>query len=231
MIKPANRTSLHDNVLAQLIAGIKSGQWKPGERLPGEMVLAQQFQVSRNCIREVLKAMALANIVKAYPGSGTFVTENALQNIEGPQLASTAFGSNSLWELKEMRDLLEGHVAYLAAKRATPEQIKQLHDALEPPPGADITVAHQNFHRMLMDIAGNQLLSEIFTSVKTELNLLRKKYGLLPKEILTTYSQEHSEIYEMVKEHRPEAARAAMLKHIDAAWTDTLYEDLKGSKQ
>lgn len=227
MFKPANRTTLHDNVLSQLIEGIKQGQWKPGEKLPGEMVMAQQFKVSRNCIREVLKALALADIIEAHPGSGTFVTPHALQNLEGPQLASSVIGNTSLWELKDIRGLLEGHAAYLAAQLANDEQIEKLHKALEPQLKENITESHAGFHKVLLEIANNQLLSRILASVQKEMDLLRAKYGRLPQGILDTYTVEHAEIYQMVKAHQPEAARDAMLRHIDAAWTDTLYEDVK----
>ena len=227
MFKPANRTTLHDNVLSQLIEGIRKGQWKPGEKLPGELAMAQQFEVSRNCIREVRKALALANIVEAHPGSGTFVTSSALQNLEGPRLASSLFGSASLWELKDIRKLLEGHAAYLAAQLATDAQVEKLHKALAAKTGENITESHAGFHKVLLEIANNNLLSRILGSVQSEMDALRAKFGKLPQPILDTYTAEHTEIYQMVKEHNPEAARNAMLRHIDAAWTDTLYGDIK----
>lgn len=230
MFKPATRLTLHDNVLAQLLDGIRIGQWKPGECLPGEKILAQQFHVSRNCIREVLKALALANIVEARPGIGTFLTENALQYIDGPQLASTTFGNPSLWELKEVRDLIEGYAAFLAAKRATPEQLKQLGKYLNEH-NDNSSLSHYNFHTMLVVICGNRLLLQIYNSVKKGLAQMREKFEKLPNNILTAYSDEHYEIYELICQHKPEKARDMMLKHIENSWTDTLYDDMQGKNE
>lgn len=226
MFKPANRNTLHDNVLSQLIAGIRRGEWKPGDKLPGEVALASQFMVSRNCIREVLKALALSNIVEARPGNGTFIMKDALEKIDGPQLGTLVMGTTSLWELKDIRTLLEGHVAYLAALHATDEQINLLQQTLTALPNENITEGHASFHRMLVHIANNSLLARLLASVQREMDQLRARYNKLPTGVLATYTEEHEAIYKMVKEHHPEEAREAMVKHIEAAWTDTLYEGL-----
>ncbi|MBR1673184.1 MAG: FadR family transcriptional regulator, partial [Fretibacterium sp.] len=193
---------------------------------PGELSLSQQFQVSRNCIREVLKALSLAHIVEAHRGNGTFITEDAISNINSPLLGASVMGAKSLWELKDVRDLLEGHVAFLAARHASQEQVEQLKKSLEAVPGENITEGHAGFHRMLAEIANNKLLTRILSSVQEEMDQLRVKYGKLPKAVLDTYTAEHEEIYRMVRDHQPEKAREAMQRHIDAAWTDTLYEGL-----
>ena len=188
--------------------------------------MASQFMVSRNCIREVLKALALSNIVEARPGNGTFIMKDALEKIDGPQLGTLVMGTTSLWELKDIRTLLEGHVAYLAALHATDEQINLLQQTLTALPNENITEGHASFHRMLVHIANNSLLARLLASVQREMDQLRARYNKLPTGVLATYTEEHEAIYKMVKEHHPEEAREAMVKHIEAAWTDTLYEGL-----
>ena len=122
MIRAANKSTLHDNILAQLITAIRNGVWKPGEKLPGEQELAKTFNVSRNCLREVLKALVLSGVLRAHPGQGTFITADAVRRLEADSLASTIWGDASLWDMKEVRLPIEGHIAYLAAKRATPDR-------------------------------------------------------------------------------------------------------------
>ena len=63
--KPISRVNLHSEVMQQITAAIQSGQWKPGSKLPGEIALAEMFQVSRTCIREVLKALAYSGVVES----------------------------------------------------------------------------------------------------------------------------------------------------------------------
>lgn len=68
--KPISRVNLHSEVMQQITAAIQSGQWKSGSKLPGEIALAEMFQVSRTCIREVLKALAYSGVVESRSASG-----------------------------------------------------------------------------------------------------------------------------------------------------------------
>lgn len=228
MLQPASKSTLHDNILAQLLDAIRSGAWKPGEKLPGELELANKFHVSRNSIREVLKALVLSGVLKAHPGQGTFVTADAINKLEGESLASAIWGDASLWDMKEVRLLLEGHISYLAAKRATPEQLEKLKKSLERiEPGENITESHARFHGILANMAGNPLLTNLLNSVQNKMDEQRRLYSAMPQGAMDTYDEEHAYIYEMVKSRKPEEAREAMIKHIEAAWTDSLYDGLR----
>ncbi|MDL2267032.1 FCD domain-containing protein [Desulfovibrio sp. OttesenSCG-928-G15] len=229
MLRPVTKATLHDNILAQLVLAIKEGVWKPGDKLPGEQELARQFQVSRNSIREVLKALVISGVLEASAGQGTFLTADALQKLEGGGLASSIWGDASLWDMKEVRQLLESHIAYLAAKRATAEQVDELERALkQSEAGESLTETHARFHRILSTMAGNPLLTNLLQSVRTKMNELRKRYSTMPQSKMDNFGKEHEHIYHMVRERRAEEARAAMLTHIDDAWMDSLYEGLKG---
>lgn len=228
MIKPANKSTLHDNILSQLIEAIKKGTWQPGEKLPGEQELAATFQVSRNSIREVLKALVLSGVLEAHAGQGTFLTADAVAKLEGDSLASAIWGDASLWDMKEVRSLLEGHIAYLAARRATPEQLEELRQSLlRVSPDENITESHARFHRILSTMAGNPLLTNLLNSVQNKMDELRRRYSRMPQGVMDTYDEEHTYIYELVKEKRADEARDAIFRHIEAAWTDSLYTDLR----
>ena len=229
MIKPASRSTLHDNVLSQLVASIRAGKWQPGDRLPGEQELARQFQVSRNGIREVLKALALAGVLEAHPGQGTFLTRDALIKLEGGGLASTVLGDASLWELVEVRRLLEGHVTYLAAKRATDEDVVLLQQALQSrKPEETYKESDFRFHKILATMAGNGLLTSMLNSVRDRMDELRRHYSKLPGAVVKDFDREHREIFEKIRERDAEAARHAMMQHLDSAWMDALYVELTG---
>ena len=93
--KPISRVNLHSEVMQQITAAIQSGQWKPGSKLPGEIALAEMFQVSRTCIREVLKALAYSGVVESRSGVGTFVKEIPSEdprNAEAPRRAGRLLG-------------------------------------------------------------------------------------------------------------------------------------------
>jgi DNA-binding FadR family transcriptional regulator len=130
--------------------------------------------------------------------------------------------------MKEVRSLLEGHIAYLAAKRATPKQLDDLKQSLQRVAlDENITESHARFHRILSTMAGNPLLTNLLHSVQNKMDELRRRYSRMPRGVMDSYDEEHKYIYEMVKERRPEDARDAMIRHIEAAWTDSLYTDLQ----
>ena len=230
MIKPARRETLHDNILAQLMDAIRSGKWEPGSKIPGEQELARQFEVSRNCIREVLKALRLSGVVEAYPGQGTFLTRNALQKLDGGSFATTVLGDASLWELMEVRQLLEGQVAYLVAARATDEEIATLKSALQTrEPEKTYQKSDFRFHTMLAALAGNTLLTGLLAQIQSRMDELRARYAKMPGGVMGVFDQEHKSIYEAIASRRPEEARQAMEGHIRDAWVDILYRELQSA--
>lgn len=230
MIRPARRETLHDNILSQLMEAIRSGRWQPGDRIPGEQDLARQFEVSRNCIREVLKALRLSGVVEAYPGQGTFLTRDALQKMDGGGLATTVLGDASLWELMEVRQLLEGQVAYLVASRATDDEVAALESALETrEPERVYKKSEFKFHTMLAAMAGNTLLTGILAQVQGRMDELRAKYAKMPGGVMGVFDQEHRSIYEAIRDRKPQDARQAMEQHIRNAWVDILYRELQTS--
>ena len=228
MIRPARRETLHDNILSQLMETIRSGRWQPGDKIPGEQELARQFEVSRNCIREVLKALRLSGVVEAYPGQGTFLTRNALQKLDGGGLATTVLGDASLWELMEVRQLLEGQVAFLVASRATDEDIGALASAIETREHDKVYKKSEfKFHTMLAAMAGNTLLTGILLQVQGRMDELRIQYAKMPGGVMGVFDLEHKTIYEAIRQRRPDDARQAMEQHIRNAWVDILYRELQ----
>ncbi len=70
MLKRANRSTLHGDIMQQMIKAIQERQWAPGSKLPSELELAETFGVSRTSIREVLKALAHSGVLEAHPARG-----------------------------------------------------------------------------------------------------------------------------------------------------------------
>lgn len=230
MFRPASKSTLHDNILAQLVASIKAGQWQPGGKLPGEQELARSFQVSRNCIREVLKALALAGVVASRPGQGTFLTPEALIKLDGGGLVSSVLGDASLGDLIEMRRLLEGHAAYLAAQQATPEALARLEHTLQArEPQVYYPDSDFRFHTVLASLSGNELLRSLLESVQERLDILREQYKKLPGSVVREFDCEHRDIYEKIRDGDAKGAREALVRHIDDAWMDVLYLGMAGN--
>ena len=219
MLKHANRSTLHDDIMDQMITAIKEKHWLPGDKLPGEKTLADTFGVSRACMREVLKALAHSGVLEAHPGQGTFLSQSADKILNGTQFVSAMFSEFTYAELMEVRRLLEGQAAYWAAGRATPESIERLESILRRETGgnsmSEIHEIHDSFHNAIVEISGNRLLVKLHNSLRSEIMAQREfHYSVLPAEDL----KQHWAILEAVKAHSPERAWKEMLKHVDFYW-------------
>lgn len=75
--------SAHEQIADALRLEILSGQWKAGERIPGEHSLASKFKVSRNTIRRALATLENSNVIDRRQGKGTFVAQKGVSHVLG----------------------------------------------------------------------------------------------------------------------------------------------------
>jgi len=81
MYKAIQTSRLYEQIVEQIEESILAGRLKPGDQLPAERELAEQFGVSRTAVREAVKALREKGLVEAYPGRGTFVTNVTSQTV------------------------------------------------------------------------------------------------------------------------------------------------------
>ena len=124
--------SITDDALARLRELILSGELQPGSQLPPEQELASQLGVSRSSMREAVRALTHARLVEVRRGLGTFVTglEPALL-LEGVRTAAQAARDESIFEIFEIRRILEPAAAGRAASRITEAQLAELRGHLD----------------------------------------------------------------------------------------------------
>lgn len=102
---------------------------KPGDRLPSESELGKLFGVSRSTIREAVKLLIAENVVEIRRGKGTYVTKQT-GVAKDPLGLEFANQTSLLNNLMETRMMIEPQIAFLAAQRATQENIKKLDDII-----------------------------------------------------------------------------------------------------
>ena len=81
-IKAVQKTSLTEQIMEQIVEQIHTNQLKPRERLPNERTMAEMFGVTRNSVREAIRALSVLGLITIKPGSGNYVNE---KNLELPQ--------------------------------------------------------------------------------------------------------------------------------------------------
>lgn len=150
---------------------IDSGEWAVGQRLPSETVLAAELGVGRSSVREAVRLLVRDGLLDVRHGVGTFVAEPA----EEPALDQLLRRARVL-EVLEVRRALETEAARLAADRARPEDLADIRRRVadrheQQVGGADAFVtADLEFHRSVVALAGNTVLTALFDSVRPALH-------------------------------------------------------------
>lgn len=224
MIKPIDKKSLYEEITQEIIFQIKNGLWMPGEKITGEVALAEAFGVSRNSIREALKALELSGLIISKPGKGTFVSIDAFTHINRMELVSTIKETESYDELMETRLIIEPQLAYLAAKRAKAQDIQELKTILEEQKQAVKEGTYNvslgiKFHMRLMEASDNEILVKFMNSITDELCAHRfiRVSSYFDGVTLSNELDEHSEILECIKAGKADLVKQKIYDHIKNA--------------
>jgi len=120
-------TGVTDDAIARIRERITAGEWGPGTRLPRESDLAQQLGLSRNSLREAVRALSLARVLEVRQGDGTYVSSLEPGELLEPTLSATdLLRGRTVLELFEVRRMLEPEAAAVAAQRADEDVIAGL---------------------------------------------------------------------------------------------------------
>ena len=198
--------SLGQTITERLRDQILINQLKPGERLIADD-LALTFGVSRSMIREALLLLATEGFINIIPRKGTFVTQMSAKQ------------ANDLFEI---RLLLEGQVASLAAERRTDENLRDLRETADLGMAAalagnvdQLPALNTRFHNLLADTADNDYLTETLSRLS---NIIQWVYSRRIIERSTDSWKEQLRIVDAIERMDPAAAKSAAHEHITRAW-------------
>lgn len=217
--KPIRQERLYLKVAEQLSQSIDQGQIAPGDRLPSERDLVDQFGVSRPTIREAMIALELSGRVEIRSGSGVYVKH-------GEEIETSLFQDNAPGplELLEARFYIESDAAALAAHRATEEDIQSLELAFQALKGEGLNAelqeeADERFHLLVAKASGNsamhgtiQQLWQLRRTTKMSIffhDKLRQR-GIKP------VIRDHQKILDAIREGNSDTARLAMQNHLQS---------------
>src|SRR6266853_1484440 len=111
--------SVTEEAIEKIRKLIVSGKWGPGTRLPREADLAAQLGLSRNSLREAVRALSLARVLEVRQGDGTYVSSLEPHDLLEPtRFATHLLRGSTVLELFEVRRMLEPEAAAMAALRA-----------------------------------------------------------------------------------------------------------------
>ncbi|WP_328295520.1 FCD domain-containing protein [Kineococcus sp. NBC_00420] len=207
---------------------IISGELRPGQRLPAEAALSNQLGVSRSGLREAVRALATAGVLEVRRGDGTYVTSLTPDLLfTGIADAVDLMRDEDLMDVMECRRLVEPQATALAAVRAgEPELALVAHHlrCMEHAEDEETLVAHdEQFHAALATASGNAALAAILRGVSGATVRARVWRALTVADSRQRTIDEHSAIYQAVREHDRDRAHAAALLHVAnvEAWMRT----------
>ena len=193
MPKIMQKTSLPEQIMELIASQITSGQLQPGEKLPGERKLAEMFGVTRNGVREALRALSLLGLITIKPGGGNFVSE---KNMSLPKDTITWMYHRELHNFNDIyaaRKLIETEIYLSFFRNRTEETVQEYERKVNALPALctprDTAAA---FVDALADIdlyVGSHCGNEIYTRLMQMIVTLREEYALKSSELLEARHQ------------------------------------------
>lgn len=222
---PHKPQAVAELVAAQIERLITDSILKPGQALPSERRLTQKLGVSRSGLREGLNILRTRGMIRTEQGRGSYVANMLTGSIGSPMLHLMQTQERSIYDLLELREVLESEAARLAALRGTSadfalirtryEQLCASRDAMNDLDAhADLDHA---FHLAICEASHNSLLVHILSSlndltlrsVRTSIN------NLYPREKnRQQIDRQHARLFSAVTNKMPEQARKVAKEHI-----------------
>ena len=215
-------SGLADQIVEDLKRRILSGRIAPGEKLPGENGLVEEFGFSRTVVREAVSRLQAAGLVETFQGRGSFVLEVPERT---PGLREVRSHRDVL-DLMDFRIGVESEAAGLAALRRTDHQLKGIERALADfrrvgdDPGRSVE-ADFAFHLKVAVASGNRFYGDLIGELGPMMIMLPRTrldpaYEMSDPDHLTRVVHEHENISAAIARSEPEAARAAMRVHLSS---------------
>ncbi len=214
--RSVQRKAVSEEIVTQLRAMIESGGMQPGDRLPAERKLAEQFQASRASVREGIRILAESGLLESRQGAGTFVRERPGATLIGAVLS----GNYSLHDVFAVRMMLEPEIAALAASNGTTEAKAHLDSLLarqeQTPQGSSAWGDFDhNFHHALAEASGNPVLLEMVSALHEGFARSRDDSIQSPQRQQASLAA-HRRIVEAVRQGDAVLAERAMRDHLES---------------
>lgn len=222
MFKIARTSTITQKIIGQIRTAILEGKLKPGDILPPEKELTEQFGVSKQTLRESLRAlehMGLIDVRKGI-GGGAHIVEVDIEVTKQSLANFLYFKDLSIENLSELRKLIEPHAAGKAAEHISKDDLEELRklnetarDNLDNNLLEEMSHDEINFHRVIAQNTGNPILILILDFVE---NLLEDFKKVLKPDLAFSKSvlDAHDKIYQAICDEDPKKASTEMYQHV-----------------
>jgi GntR family transcriptional repressor for pyruvate dehydrogenase complex len=217
-IEPGMR--LYESAFVAIREYVARERLRPGDPLPSERQIQQQLGISRGPVREALRVLQNIGMIEAKQGKGLFVKEMDPRPMVDAFLSHlTLFDTDSFDHLLGLREVLELGAAELAARQRNDDDLaamKTLFDSMRGRIERQELVLEEDmgFHDALVRAAHNPLLEYLYGCLTPFLLAVRDR-GELSEEVVIGCLNEHTAIYEAVRDQDAGLAVRLMQEHME----------------
>lgn len=217
IIKPMSKA---EAIVQNLVERIRAGEFGPGDRLPSERQLQEEFGVGRLSLREGLARLNALGIIRVDQGKGAFVQARA-SSTSLAYAMTPCFSDRdmkSMEDLVQARELIEGELSALAARGRQEADIQKLEAILENP---DVSLLDEKglagvdlaFHLEIARVANNEFLSVMLRAVRTHIHEYLLNYVRAVNDPSLVVSR-HRPILQAIIDQDPDRARQVTRAHV-----------------
>jgi GntR family transcriptional regulator, transcriptional repressor for pyruvate dehydrogenase complex len=225
MFRQARQNRVFQDVVDQIQEAIVDGRIRPGQQLPAERELKDQFGISRGTLREALRVLEQKGLIHIKTGvaGGAIVKGVTTEQISENLGLLIRYRKVSLQNLAEFREALEGLVAGLAAERATGKDIKRLQELLDearrnmelgPEHWDDFIRVDEQIHMELSVVTDNILYITVLQTVYHNIHTYYESYLPLDEKIVRENYDDLVNIVDAVDRRDPQRAREMAQDHV-----------------
>jgi GntR family transcriptional repressor for pyruvate dehydrogenase complex len=207
------------DAIEDLKALLLSGEIRAGERLPPEADLAARLGISRNVLREAVRALVHGGVLRTRQGDGTYIAPlDPSELLDGVALYTRLATGSRLLQVLEARRTIEPELTALAATRIDDAGLAELDRLLERMAEAgsqrELIECDLAFHRVVAEASGNELLAGFVEALAPVTVRPRIWRALVDEGSLDVQLHQHRSIAAAIRAREPETARAAAVVHL-----------------
>jgi GntR family transcriptional repressor for pyruvate dehydrogenase complex len=233
--KQVSRVRVFEQAAEQIKMLVSSGYFSPGQKLPTEQELCEQLNVSRSTIRETLRVLEAEGIVEIRRGVGAYISTPGEKINKLEDLASWLHQrEETLEQVLEVRESIEGLAASLAAKRITDQDLLKIRQLVEkqeeelavlldnPDSNLDqLAYLDMDFHLLISASCRNEIVSEIVNHIVPAFTESNKAVLYISRR-MQRMVQEHQAVLQAIEAKNPREAEKAIRKHLEGVRIDIL---------
>ncbi|WP_320170302.1 FadR/GntR family transcriptional regulator [Maridesulfovibrio sp.] len=218
MSRQKDNKPVYRKVARQIAELIKSGELKPGDKLPAERNLAEKLNVSRSSVREAIKTLAQGNLVESRRGDGTYIKDPEGGDFTEAFARIFAAREKRISDIFQFRRVIEPEMAALAAVSMDDETLDRMkvivcNQQIQAQAGKNAGVLDSDFHLEIARATGNSIFPEMMVALDRIIKESRSECLQTAERQEISISM-HFKLLEAFENRDPETARMVMKQHI-----------------